>query len=295
MLDFSSDKRFRVRKGKSFNLSEHDPSYTAGIDNVEEAKRDLQKERDRMISLQERLFADKRHALLVIFQAMDTAGKNSAIKHVLSGLNQEGCTVTHFRRPSDADLGHDFLWRAGGALPERGWFGIFNRSYYEDVLICKVRPEFVLEQHLPGIYEANDIKKDFWEQRYESICNFERHLVTNGTHILKCFLNVSREEQRNRLLERIDDPEKNWKFDIDDIRERELWSEYQEAYEEAIRKTATPDAPWYVIPADHKWFTQMVIADIIRSKLEELDLSYPKPDTEMAKVLQKARKQLAKE
>jgi PPK2 family polyphosphate:nucleotide phosphotransferase len=295
MLDFSLDTRFRVKKGKSFNLSDYDPSYTAGIHNSDEARRDLKIEQDQLFDLQEKLYAQKRHALIVIFQAMDAAGKDSTIKHVLSGLNQQGCIVTRFRSPSKIDVAHDFLWRSVAALPERGWIGIFNRSYYEDVLICKVRPEFILEQNLPDIYKEKDIKNKFWEKRYESIRNFEEHLVANGTIILKFFLHVSKGEQRKRLLERIDDPDKNWKFDNNDIKERELWSEYQQAYEDAIRETATPNAPWYVIPADNKWFTQMVVADIIRGALEALDLTYPKPDEEMEEVLRKARKRLVKE
>lgn len=295
MIDFSLDTRFRIKKGKSFKLSDLDPSYTAGIKDVEEVKRDLEQERKKLFTLQDELYAERRHAILIIFQAMDAAGKDSTIKHVLSGLNQQGCTVTRFRRPSKVDISHDFLWRATGALPERGWIGIFNRSYYEDVLICKVRPEFILEQNLPGIEEESDIKNKFWERRYESIRNFEDHLSVNGTTILKFFLHVSKEEQRKRLLERIDDPEKNWKFDVDDIRERELWAEYQDAYEKMIQETATADAPWHVIPADNKWFTQMVVADTIRGTLEGLGLSYPKPDQEMQKVLKKARKHLVKE
>ena len=295
MIDFSADKRFRIKNGQSFKLSDSDPSYTAGLHNSDEAKRDLNQERDKLSKLQEMLYAGKRHAILVIFQALDAAGKDSCIKHVLSGLNQQGCTATSFRSPSKIDISHDFLWRSVPFLPERGSIGIFNRSYYEDVLICKVRPEFIVEQKLPGIETAEDITKKFWKARYESIRNFEKHLHASGTTIIKFFLHVSKAEQRIRLLERIDDPEKNWKFDVNDIRERELWPAYQKAYEKAIRETATPEAPWYVVPADNKWFTQMVVADTIRGALERLDLRYPKPDDEMQEVLRTARTHLVKE
>ncbi len=295
MIDFSRDKRFRIKNGKSFKLAASDPSYTAGLDNNEAAKRDLNQEQEKLSKLQEKLYASKRHAVLVIFQALDAAGKDSCIKHVLSGLNQQGCTATSFKSPSKIDVSHDFLWRSVPALPERGSIGIFNRSYYEDVLICKVRPEFILEQHLPGIETVEDIDKKFWKARYESIRNFEKHLHASGTTIIKFFLHVSKEEQRKRLLERIDDPEKNWKFDVNDIRERELWSAYQKAYEKAIRETASPEAPWYVVPADNKWFTQMVVADTIRGTLERLDLQYPTPEEGIQEVLRKARKQLVQE
>lgn len=295
MIDFSFDERFRVTKGKSFSLSDHDPSYTAGIHNEEEARRDLEQEREKMFDLQEKLYASGRNGMLIIFQAMDAAGKDSTIKHVLSGLNQQGCSVTRFRRPSKVDIAHDFLWRAMHFVPERGEIAIFNRSYYEDVLICKVRPEFILEQKLPGIFEEDDIKKKFWERRYESIRHVEEHLSNNGTTIVKFFLHVSKKEQRKRLLERIDDPTKHWKFDVNDLRERELWSEYKEAYEDAIANTATDYAPWHVIPADNKWFMQMVVADIIRGALESLHPAYPEPDQKMEEALKVARTHLAKE
>lgn len=292
MNAFSRDPHFLVASGKSFKLSAFDPGYTAGLDKKTEGKQDLMDDQKQLILLQEKLYAEKRHALLIIFQALDAAGKDSTVKKVLSGLNQDGCNVTKFRRPSEVELSHDFLWRTTLPLPERGWIGIYNRSYYEDVLICKVRPEHIIAQRLPGVETLRNIDENFWEKRYRSIRKFEEHLVANGTMILKFFLHVSKGEQRTRLLERIDDPEKNWKFDPNDLKEREMWDEYQRAYEEAIRETATTVAPWYVIPADHKWFMQMAVGDIIRATLEELGLEYPKPDPTMQKELERARKLL---
>lgn len=295
MSDISHDPHFLVTDGKSFKLSEFDPGYTAGLDSGEEEKRDLKDDQRVLITLQEKLYAEKRHAILIIFQALDAAGKDSTVKKVLSGLNQDGCIVSKFRQPSTVELAHDFLWRTTLPLPARGWIGIYNRSYYEEVLICKVRPEFIVKQGLPDIQSPEDIDKEFWKGRYRSIRHFEEHLVANGTVILKFFLHVSRQEQRRRFLERIDDPEKNWKFDPNDLKERELWTEYHEAYEDAIRHTATPIAPWYIIPADHKWFTHMVVGDVIRTALEGLQMKFPSPDEVMQKELAKARKSLLEE
>lgn len=225
--------------------------------------------------LQSELYADNRYSLLVIFQAMDAAGKDSAIAHTLSGLNPQGCDVVSFKQPSTEELDHDFLWRHYKALPQRGRIGVHNRSHYENVLITKVHPELLLNEHLPGIGNVKKIKKKFWQQRYESIRTFEQHLAENGTIMIKFFLNVSKEEQKKRFLARIDDTDKNWKFSASDVYEREFWGDYMKAYEKAIQETATKQSPWYVIPADKKWFTRIAISSIILDTMMKLKLEYP--------------------
>jgi len=236
-------------------------------------------------ALQDALYADNRYALLIIFQAMDAAGKDGAISHSLSGLNPEGCEVFSFKQPSAEELDHDFLWRHYKALPEFGRIGVHNRSHYENVLITKVHPELLLQEKLPGIKRVKDIDKKFWKHRYESIRSFEKHLTENGTVIIKFFLNVSKEEQKQRFLQRIDDPEKNWKFSAADIYEREFWDDYMKAYEKAIQETSTESCPWYVLPADKKWFTRIAISAIILDTLKGLKLKYPVlPKEEKAKL-----------
>jgi PPK2 family polyphosphate:nucleotide phosphotransferase len=236
---------------------------------------------------QTELYAYNRYALLVIFQAMDAAGKDSAIAHSMSGINPQGCQVYSFKQPSAEDYDHDFLWRHYQALPERGRIGIHNRSHYENVLITKVHPELVLKEQLPGINTVDDIDKKFWEHRYASIRDFEKHLIRNGTCIIKFYLNVSRDEQKERFLKRLDDPEKTWKFSAADIAERKYWDDYMKAYEEAIEATATEDAPWYILPADKKWFTRIAISTVILHTLKKMKMSYPAlPDSERAKMEQ---------
>ena len=282
---------YLVPADNKFRLDKHDPASTGSFKKKEDALKKLEGDIASVASLQDVLYAQDRHALLVIFQAMDAAGKDGAIKHVMSGLNPQGCQVYSFKAPSAEELDHDFLWRCMKSLPERGRIGIFNRSYYEEVLVVGVHPEFLDKQKLPNRLKG----KEFWKRRFEEINNFERYLVGNGVVVLKFFLNVSRDEQKRRFLERIETPEKNWKFSIADANERQYWDQYMEAYEEALRHTSTKWAPWYVIPADHKWFTRVMIADILATTLKSLDLKYPKVSKERKTELQKLRIQLQKE
>jgi PPK2 family polyphosphate:nucleotide phosphotransferase len=266
---------YRVTKGTKFRLKDHSPGDTAHLDaDKKKARALLQRDIERLAALQDKLYAQDRWAILLIFQAMDAAGKDGTIKHVMSGVNPQGCQVYSFKVPSAEDLDHDFLWRATKCLPERGRIGIFNRSYYEEVLVVRVHPELLERQKLP----PRLVTKDVWNDRYESIAEFERHLARNGTVVLKFFLNVSRKEQKRRFLGRLDLPDKNWKFSEADAKEREHWKEYMRAYEDMIRATATPHAPWYVVPADNKWFTHLVVGAAIIEAMENLALSYPKVD-----------------
>jgi PPK2 family polyphosphate:nucleotide phosphotransferase len=265
-------KAFRVKDGTRFRLRQVDPAETTGFRSKEHAAQALQRGVERLAALQERLYADDRWAVLVIFQAMDAAGKDSTIKHVMSGVNPQGCQVFSFKAPSAEELDHDFLWRTTKCLPERGRIGIFNRSYYEETLVVRVHPELLQKQRLPdGL-----ARREVWVRRFEDINAYERHLSRNGTRIVKFFLHVSRDEQRRRFLERLKDPEKNWKFAPGDLGERDRWDDYMAAYEDMVRHTATDHAPWYVVPADHKWVTRLVVVEAIVGELERLDLSFPK-------------------
>ncbi len=263
-----------VQGDKKFSLKNHKTDYTGGY-NKEKAKDALVNSKIELNHLQEKLYASGKHSVLIIFQAMDAAGKDSAIEHVMSGLNPQGCQVYTFKVPTLEEYEHDFLWRHYKALPERGRIGIHNRSHYENVLVCKVHPEYVLSENIPGFSDVKKINKSFWQQRYKSIRNFEEHLTANGTVILKFFLNVSRDEQKQRFLERIDDPTKNWRFSSGDIKERALWDKYMEAYQDAINETSTAESPWHIIPADKKWFARLAISEIIEDKLKSLDLKFP--------------------
>ncbi|RQO76627.1 polyphosphate--nucleotide phosphotransferase [Pedobacter sp. KBW01] len=263
-----------VQGDKKFSLKNHKTDFTGGY-NKEKAKDALVNSKIELDHLQEKLYASGKHSVLIIFQAMDAAGKDSAIEHVMSGLNPQGCQVYSFKVPTSEEYQHDFLWRHYKALPERGRIGIHNRSHYENVLVCKVHPEYVLSENIPGITEVKKINKDFWNQRYQSIRNFEQHLTANGTVILKFFLNVSRDEQKQRFLDRIEDPTKNWKFSSGDIKERALWDKYMEAYQDAINETSTAQSPWHIIPADKKWFARLAISEIIEDRLKNLDLKFP--------------------
>src|SRR6266446_8651085 len=278
-------KPFRVDHGKHFYMKDHDPAQTAGVDSKDEAKRLLQEGVAKLSDLQDKLYAENGWALLLIFQAMDAAGKDGVIKHVMSGVNPQGCQVYSFKAPSAEELNHDYLWRTNRALPERGRIGVFNRSYYEEVLVVRVHPELLARQKLPPQLAADKI----WKQRFQDIAAFERYLARNGTVIRKFFLNVSREEQRRRFLSRLDEPEKNWKFSVADVAERQHWDEYMKAYEDAIEATTSEHAPWYVIPADRKWFTRLAVADVIVEALEELDLRYPEVSEAQRQELEKAR------
>jgi PPK2 family polyphosphate:nucleotide phosphotransferase len=283
--------RLRVRPGEKVDLRRYDPGDTGGIKHKKAAADRLARGIGRLVALQDRLYADDQWAVLLIFQAMDAAGKDSAIKHVMSGLNPQGTEVFSFKRPSDEELDHDYLWRAAKALPERGRIGIFNRSYYEEALVVRVHPEILERQKLP----REVMSRRIWKERFEDINAFERHLTRNGTVVRKFFLHVSKEEQRRRMLERLDDPAKNWKFSATDLEERARWNEYMEAYEEALSHTSTKDAPWFIVPADHKWFTRLVIAELVIDALESLDLSLPKLSKSQVAALAAARKRLAAE
>jgi PPK2 family polyphosphate:nucleotide phosphotransferase len=277
---------FRVDSGKHFRLKDFDPADTGHWRSKEHAAQALQQGIARMAELQDKLYAQNRWAMLLIFQAMDAAGKDGVIKHVMSGVNPQGCQVYSFKSPSDLELQHDFLWRTTRCLPERGHIGIFNRSYYEEVLVVRVHPEILKSQKMPDCL----IGKKIWEERFEDIRCFERHMGRGGTVIRKFFLHVSRKEQKRRFLERLEEPEKNWKFSAADIRERGCWEDYQEAYEDMIRNTASEHAPWYVVPADNKWFTRLVVSTVIVATLDSLDLAYPQMDDAKRKELEAAKK-----
>lgn len=283
--------RLIVPPGTTISLAEYDPGYTGEFTSKSEAQDKLERDIARLAELQEVLYAHNRYALLLIFQAMDAAGKDSVIKHVMSGVNPQGCQVFSFKAPSQEELDHDFMWRTTKALPERGRIGIFNRSYYEEVLIVRVHPEILNSQNIPD-EERNE---NIWQHRFDDINNFERYLTRNGTVILKFFLHVSKKEQKERFLERIERPEKNWKFSFADVKERERWDEYMHAYQEMLNHTSTSWAPWYVIPADRKWFTRAAVADIIVAKLESLDLRFPEVSEQHRQELRMAKEMLERE
>jgi PPK2 family polyphosphate:nucleotide phosphotransferase len=281
-------RNYRVDQGEHFRLKDVDPADTGAIESKDQATAALQQGIDQLRDLQDKLYAQDRWAILLIFQGMDAAGKDSVIKHVMSGVNPQGCQVYSFKAPSGEELNHDYLWRSAQRLPERRRIGIFNRSYYEEVLVVRVHPSLLMNEKLP----SSQVGKNIWNERFEDICAFERYLSRNGIVIRKFFLHLSKEEQRQRFLERLEKPEKNWKFSAADIHEREHWDEYMNAYEDMIRNTASPIAPWYVVPADHKWFTRLVVAAAIVHTLEDLGLNYPKVDPQRKKELDETRKLL---
>ena len=284
--------RFRIDKPDKFRLSKHDPAECCGLPiDKAEAKQMLAEGIERLNELQQRLYAGDRWSVLIVLQAMDAAGKDSIIKHVMSGINPQGCSVHSFKQPSAEELDHDFLWRVAQRLPERGRIGIFNRSHYEEVLVVRVHPDLLARQKLPKQFAG----KDIWKSRFHDIRAFERHLTRNGTLILKFFLNVSPEEQRKRFLDRIDEPDKRWKFSMGDVEDRKLWDKYMAAYEDMIRHTSTDEAPWYVVPADQKWFTRLAVAAAVVNALDGLQLEYPKVAGAALKELHKAKKALLKE
>ena len=285
------DKHFRITDGTKFRLKDFDPSETLGLNSKAHSQQILEHGILRLAKLQEKLFAQDRWAILVILQAMDAAGKDSTIKHVMSGVNPLGCQVTSFKAPTEEDLNHDFLWRTTRLLPERGQIGIFNRSYYEEVLIVRVQPEVLAREKLA----KSLISGNLWRDRFEDINAHERYLSRNGIVILKFFLNISKEEQRKRFLDRLEMPEKNWKFSEQDVLKRKHWKEYMRAYEDMIRNTSTENAPWYVVPANHKWFARVAVAEAIITALEQLNLSYPKVEREKRKDLKKAEEALRHE
>jgi PPK2 family polyphosphate:nucleotide phosphotransferase len=284
---------YRITRGKGFHLRHHDPADTGGLGSEDkpEARRMLAHGVERLAELQERLYASDEWGALLVIQAMDAAGKDGTIKHVLSGVNPQGCQVTSFKQPSAEELDHDFLWRTQRVAPERGRLSIFNRSYYEEVLVVRVHPQILARQRLP----PRCVGKEIWDDRLEDIAAYERYLARNGFVVLKFFLNVSRKEQKRRFLERLDQPEKHWKFSSADVRERTHWSSYMKAYEETIQATAAKHAPWYVVPADNKWFTRLIVAAAVVEALEALNLRYPGVSNAQREELALARVQLAKE
>jgi PPK2 family polyphosphate:nucleotide phosphotransferase len=285
-------KRFRIDQPDKFRLADHDPAECGGLTiDKKEAKAVLAEGIERLSELQQRLYADGRWSVLIVLQAMDAAGKDGVITHVITGLNPQGVEVHPFKQPSAEELAHDFLWRAAKRLPARGRIGIFNRSHYEDVLVVRVHLELLAQRRLA----KTPAGKDIWQQRFDDIRAFERHLARNGTLILKFFLNVSKDEQRKRFLDRIDEPGKRWKFSMGDVSERKLWPKYMAAFEDMIRNTSTPEAPWFVVPADHKWFTRIVVAAALVQALDGLKLEYPKVKGRALKELRQAEKALKAE
>jgi PPK2 family polyphosphate:nucleotide phosphotransferase len=284
--------KFRIREGAKLDLQDHPTHFTGDYTEKKEAEEDLKENVEKLRKLQDVLYAEDKQSLLIIFQAMDAAGKDGAIEHVMSGVNPQGCHVVSFKQPSDEELSHDFLWRCAKNAPERGKIGIFNRSHYEEVLIVRVHPQILESQHLP-----EEIKNDkgIWKKRFEQIRNFESNLVANGTQIIKFFLNVSRDEQKARFLSRIAEEEKNWKFSAGDVKERGFWDDYMKAYTDAIANTSTDDAPWYIIPADKKWFTRLAVSEVIVRKLESMKPTYPVVTQEHRAELLEAKKMLEAE
>ena len=284
-------KPFHVTDGSHFRLKDFSPTDTLGLKAKEYAKKKLERGITRLAKLQEMLYAQDRWAVLIILQGMDAAGKDSTINHVMSGVNPQGCQVNSFKAPSTDELQHDFLWRTSHSLPERGKIGIFNRSYYEEVLAVRVHPELFARERIPGKL----ITENIWRKRFEDINAFERYLSGDGIVVLKFFLHLSKKEQKRRFLDRLDDPDKNWKFSMSDALERQHWKKYMRAYEDMIRDTSTKHAPWYIVPADHKWFARLVVAEAAIHALESLDLSFPKMGAERRKELKDARTALEHE
>ncbi len=283
--------RYRIAENKKFRLAEIDPADTWKLKSKDQAQEWLEQGVARLSELQDRLYAQNQWAVLLIFQAMDAAGKDGTIKHVMSGVNPEGCQVFSFKTPSSEELDHDYLWRTSRCLPQRGHIGIFNRSYYEEVLVVRVHPELLQKERIP----EELIDKKIWKQRFEDITAFERYLTCNGIVVRKFFLHLSKSEQRRRFLERLEEPEKNWKFSAADVRERECWDDYQDAYEDMIRHTAARHAPWFVVPADHKWFTRLVVSFAVVDALKEMKLAYPTVDAGTRKELEAAKRALEAE
>lgn len=285
-------KELIAKPGKVHAISDFNSSFTGGV-TKQDARKELGEDVKTLSELQSKLYAQDRYSILIIFQAMDAAGKDGTIKHVMSGVNPQGCQVYSFKQPSAEELDHDYLWRINRSLPERGRIGIFNRSHYEDVLITKVHPEIIVSSKLPDIQKMEDIDNEFWKRRYRQINDFERYLAENGTVVIKFFLNVSKEEQKKRFLTRLDDESKNWKFSSADVKERPYWEGYMKAYSDVLTETSTETAPWYVIPADNKWFMRYAVSRIICDKLEKLNLHYPQLSKEALDKLMECKKNIA--
>lgn len=287
-----TDKKLQAPIRKKLKLVNYKTDYTGKFKDKQEAADFLQSSIEELRDLQGKLYADGRYSLLIIFQAMDAAGKDGTIKHVMSGINPQGCDVVSFKQPSNEELKHDYLWRNWCKMPERGRIGIFNRSYYEEVLVTKVHPEIILKENLPHVRKIKDVNEAFFEERYRQINNMEKHWTDNGKVIIKFFLHLSKDEQKKRFLERINNPAKNWKFSASDLKEREYWDEYQQAFEKAIEATSTEYAPWYIIPADKKWFMRAAVGSIIAETLKKLNLQYPKLSEDAKAQLLLAKEQL---
>ncbi|MBS1551037.1 MAG: polyphosphate kinase 2 family protein [Bacteroidetes bacterium] len=293
--NFINTDKYLVKPDTKISLKDFDTEYKEGILNKEEGIKLLEEGKLRLSEMQDKLYAHDQYSILIIFQALDAAGKDGAVKHIMSGMNPSGVKVSSFKTPSSTELDHDYIWRHYLALPARGEIGIFNRSHYENVLVTRVHPEYILNENLPGINSVEDIKDDFWEKRFKQIKRFEKNISQNGTVILKFFLHMSKKEQKKRFISRIDDPKKNWKFSPGDISERKFWKDYQKAYEEAISNTSTDYAPWFIIPADDKWFTRLAITNIIDKQFESLNLQYPVVSPEVSAELQKSKEELESE
>lgn len=293
--EFIQIRKLRVKPGKKVNLKKFSTDYEGKTLNKQIAEELLEVGRKHLAEVQDKLYAQNRYSVLIIFQAMDAAGKDSAVKHIMSGFNPLGVKVYSFKSPSANELDHNYLWRHYSTIPARGEIAIHNRSHYENVLVTRVHPEYILNEHLPDIKEVSDINDDFWERRFKQITQFEKTLSQNGTIILKFFLHLSKKEQKKRLLERINDPSKNWKFAFGDLVERGHWDKYQHAYEQAITATSTKNAPWFIIPADDKWYARLAIAAVIYQQFEALKIRYPEVDEEQKKELVKAKAQLMSE
>jgi PPK2 family polyphosphate:nucleotide phosphotransferase len=288
-------KKFTVNPGKKIKLKDFDTEYTGKTLNKADSELLLENGRKHLADVQDMLYAHNRYSVLIILQAMDAAGKDGAVKHIMSGFNPLGVKVYSFKAPNSAELDHDYFWRHELALPARGEIAIHNRSHYENVLVTKVHPEWILNEHIPGVDSVKQVDDKFWQKRYKQIRRFEKNLADNGTIILKFFLNVSKKEQKKRFLERIDDTSKNWKFSLSDLKERTYWDDYQKAYEEALSATSTDYAPWFIIPADDKWFSRLAIAAIIARQFSKLDINYPTINQAQKEELQKAKLQLMSE
>ena len=290
-----TNQKYLVKEKSSVKLKKLKTKEINGYKNKDEIKIALQQNTEELREMQQVLYASNSHSVLLIFQGMDAGGKDSTIKHVMSGINPQGCRVHSFKHPSSVELHHSFLWRHQKALPRRGMIGIFNRSHYENVLISKVHPELVLNERIPKITSTKDLTKKFWEERYEQIRRFEKTTAESGTLILKFFLNISKDEQKNRFMERLNNPQKHWKFDKSDIEERKHWDDYRKAYELAIEKTSTDSAPWYIIPADNKWYARLTVGKIIQEKINDLKLKMPTISKEHIELMEKVKKMLTSE
>ncbi len=290
-MDFDLNKLF-AKPGTKIDLESYDTKYTGNY-NKDSAKKALKKNTKDLREIQEMFYADDTYSLLIILQASDAAGKDGAIRHVLGGINPQGCRVHSFKNPSKNELEHDFIWRHYKVLPERGMIEIFNRSHYENVLVTKVHPEYIMGEKIPGIDSPEKVDKEFWDSRYKRINDFENHIHHTGTRILKFFLNISKEEQKNRFIARLDTPEKNWKFSTGDLTERKYWNQYRQAFEDMINETSTEIAPWYIVPADNKWFSRIAIGKIIHKTMQDMNLKFPKAESQA--LLDEARQQLMNE